>query len=685
MTQNKYNVVSEGDIMKRGIYIYIMIMIAAASIMGALSVKAESGTTGVVFSVHGEYLTKTDEDIYTLSDIELLYSDEENNINYYSAKAHYDMKKYTIDDIIQAMELSPIFEDVSEDSVMCEKAFPSILTDSYIDKEWYLDAIGAQDAWRLLSDTPGKGVTVAVIDSGIYYKHRDLKNNIWNLNVAGNLNDIIDEDGHGTHVSGIIAMSAFNGGGAGVAYGADIMPIKAGGSDGKFLISKVIKALGYAVDNGADIINMSFGAENESAVFKSALYKASKDHVLVASAGNDSIANDDSDLENAQNIYPAAYPFVIGVMASDEKNNITSWSDYDTVPFSVNEYEIAAPGANILSTYYDGNYKYMSGTSMSAPVVSGAAALLWQYAEEKGIQDKAGYVCGQLRHATTHKASLTDSNGDRYEYNLLNIYDALTTEPGIDTRISDFIYVDGNNSTYFTDDITICDDGRTNIFCGFDVYNTWGAVKDVSVIAETDAKGCSIISEKEHSIGSMDYNQRITIDCDNYEATVISFEGEPGHKYEIPIKYTVTATAADNKNITLNRQYTDTIYVTVPKKQEQVIPAKNNGSNNVEQVGLNVSFQTENISIPKIKGIKGKRKSSLKNVIKWKSADGVDKYIIYYAGKRNGKYKKLAVTKKRRYVHRITKNKKYYYKVRGIATKSSGKKIYSPFSKVIKL
>ena len=77
--------------MKRGIYIYIMIMIAAASIMGALSVKAESGTTGVVFSVHGEYLTKTDEDIYTLSDIELLYSDEENNINYYSAKAHYDM------------------------------------------------------------------------------------------------------------------------------------------------------------------------------------------------------------------------------------------------------------------------------------------------------------------------------------------------------------------------------------------------------------------------------------------------------------------------------------------------------------------------------------------------------------------------------------------------------------------
>lgn len=111
----------------------------------------------------------------------------------------------------------------------------------------------------------GKSVTVAVIDSGIYYKHRDLKNNIWNLNVAGNLNDIIDEDGHGTHVSGIIAMSAFNGGGAGVAYGADIMSIKAGGSDGKFLISKVIKALGYAVDNGADIINMSFGAENESA------------------------------------------------------------------------------------------------------------------------------------------------------------------------------------------------------------------------------------------------------------------------------------------------------------------------------------------------------------------------------------------------------------------------------------
>lgn len=670
--------------MKRGMYIYIMLMIAAVGIIGAVSVEAESGTTGVVFAVNGEYPTVEDEDIYTLSDIELLYSDKENDINYYSAKANYDMKKYTIDDVIQAMELCSIFEDVSEDSVMYEKAFPSIMTDSYMNNEWYLDAIGAQEAWRLLPDTPGEGVTVAIIDSGIYYKHRDLKSNIWNLNTAQNLDDIIDENGHGTHVSGIIAMSAFNGGGVGVAYGADIMPIKAGGSDGKFLVSDVIKAIGYAVDNGADIINMSFGAESESAVFKSVLYEASKDHVLVASAGNDGIANDDSDLENAQNIYPAAYPFVIGVMASDENNNITSWSDYDTIPFSVNEYEIAAPGYHILSTYNDGNYVYMSGTSMSAPIVSGAAALLWQYAEEKGIQDKAEYVCGQLRHATTHKASLVDSNGDRYEYNLLNIYDALTTDPGIDTRISDFIYMDGN-STYFTDNITISDSGITDIFCGFDVYNTWGAVNDVIITAETDAKGCDIISEKEHSIGSMDYNQRITIGYDNYEATVISFEGEPGHKYEIPITYTVTATAAADKNITYQRQYTDTIYVTVPNNQEQIISEEKSDSSAVEQVGPNVSAQTESVSISKIKGITGKRKSTLKNLIKWKKSGSADKYIIYYAVKRNGKYKKLAVTKKIKYVHRMSKNKKYYYKVRGMAIDSSGKKIYGPFSKIIKL
>lgn len=671
--------------MKRVMYIYIMLAIAAVCSIGALSVRAESDTAGVVYSMRGECSPYMKDSIYSLSDTTLLYSDEENNINYYSAKLHYDMKKYTIDDVLHIMETSGMFEEVSDNSVMSENAYPSTFTDSYMDDEWYLDAIGAQDAWRLLSGPPGEGVTVAVIDSGIYYRHRDLKSNIWNLNAQANLNDIIDEDGHGTHVSGIIAMSAFDGGGVGVAYGAEIMPVKAGGSDGKFLVSDVIKAFGYAIDNGADIINMSFGAENESAVFKSALYNASKDHVLVAAAGNDGLANDDSDMEKAQNIYPAAYPFVIGVMASDENNNITSWSDYDTAPFSENEYEIAAPGAGILSTYYDGKYKYMSGTSMSAPVVSGAAAILWQYAEENGIQNKAEYVYGQIRHATTHKAALTDAYGSRYEYNLLNIYDAITIEPGINTCVGSFIYADGSNGTYFTDDITISDSGRTNIFCGFDVYNTWSSAKDVKVKIEIDAKECSIISEDELSIDSMNYNQRITIDCYTYEAKVISFEGEPGHTYKIPIRYTVTASAKDNESITFSKQYTDTITITVPNKQTVSEEPVNNSAENTDNSVLGTSAQLQNFSMLKVKGIKGKKKKPLKNIVKWKSVDGADKYIIYYSKKRNGNYRKLAVTKKTRYVHNISKNRKYYYKVRGMKKESGGKKKYSTFSKIIKI
>ncbi len=669
--------------MKRIMYVYIMIVVVACCSVWALSAKAENGTTGVVYAVSDDSDTDVfavDEysDGYSLSEIKLLYSDEENGISYYSAELHYDMKEYTIEEILNIMRLSGMYEEVSEDATMKSNAYPSAITDPYMDAEWYLDAIGAGDAWKLLEGTPGEGVTVAVIDSGIYYRHRDLMSNIWNLSAQANLGDILDESGHGTHVSGIIAMSAMDGGGVGVAYEAEIMPVKAGGSDGKFLISNVIEAFGYAIDNGADIINMSFGAEYESAVFKTELYNASKDHVLVAAAGNEGLANDDSDKEEAKNIYPAAYPFVIGVMSTDENNKLTLWSDYDTVPFSENEYEIAAPGANILSTYNDGKYRYMSGTSMASPVVAGAAALLWQYAEENKIADKAEYVYGQIRNAGTHKATHTDIYGDTYEYSLLNVYDAITTEPGVNISVGDYVYADSTSGTYFTDSVTINDSGRTDILCGFDVYNTWSTASDVRVTVEVDAPECSVISENEFRVDEMEYNQRISIGCDTYEAKVISFAGEAGHTYNIPIRYTVSATG-------YTKQYTDTITITVSTGESASPGSSDGGAQQVSGSAFGADAQTYDFTALKVKGIKGKSKKSSKHIIKWKKLDDADKYIIYYSKKRNGRYKRLAVTKKTRYVHKSVKNKEYFYKVRGMKKESGGRKVYSTYSKTIKI
>jgi len=183
-----------------------------------------------------------------------------------------------------------------------------------------------------------------------------------------------DDSGHGTHVSGIVGAKIDNAVGiAGVSYGARIMVIKAGSSNGSLRSSDIIEALHYAADNGAKVINMSFGSGTTSSLEQDAvLYAYGKGAALFAAAGNDGA--------NAHN-FPASYARVVSVGATTNLDTKAAFSNYNA------SVDVSAPGENIYSTmptYAVGfnsagiaqDYDYLSGTSMATPMVAGLAALV---------------------------------------------------------------------------------------------------------------------------------------------------------------------------------------------------------------------------------------------------------------------------------------------------------------------
>lgn len=640
--------------------IFIMLLIATIIYPGSFIKGAETQSgEALVFMMEKIYRAEDVKtpDFYELTDVEYICSDGQ--YNYYSCDAQFNHLLYSVEDVMSYMNSTGIFEKVEKDIEFCDEAlgdrFDSLLNPG-LANQWYLDAINAKKAWEYVGGEPGKGVVVAVIDSGINYSHRDLQENIWKYNQLANLKDINDNDGHGTHVSGIIGMVADNyRGGAGVAYSAEIMPVKAGDSnDGTFLVSDVIAALDYAVKNGADVINMSFGSSKESDVFKTALENASKTCVLVAAAGNEGNLAEDVEAANAENIYPAAYPFVLGVMATDKDNSILSWSNYDEVRFTDNEYELAAPGNEIYSTFLSGNYKYMNGTSMAAPMVSGAAAILIQNARENGVKNIAEYVFLQLRSAS---------------YPLLDIYGALITEPEVNVVVNNF------KETY-----------EDNVVSGgFDICNTWKEAKDVMVKLTVAAEGSAtpiLLTDDNIEIGSMSAGEVRKVETQDGLSIKIAVDAEPGESFSIPVKFDVTA---DDKTF----EYIHNISIAVPTL-EPVVNTQNIGSTNVDNSN-NTDVTAGNepaINPQKVKGVKVKVKKvnskKRKNIIKWKKTKDVQKYVVYYAKSRNGKYKKLAIVNKLSYTHIVKKkNAKFFYKVRAMYV-HDGEKIFGPYSKVVK-
>ncbi|MEN8907516.1 MAG: S8 family serine peptidase [Clostridiales bacterium] len=301
--------------------------------------------------------------------------------------------------LFKALSSDANIEYIQEDYVV---EFSSSPDDTYYSLQWGLNNysqaiagitgqsgidISAEETWR--NSDIKEEIIVAVLDTGVDIKHPDLKNNIWTNDdeIAGNgidddgngyIDDVngwnfVDEtpnvynsaveDFHGTHVSGIIAAEHNSIGVTGVAKNVKIMPLKFISGTGR--LSDEIEAINYAKDNGAIIVNCSFGQYN----FSQLEYDTynSTDMLFIASSGNDAINND------LTKHYPSDYNLdnIISVGALQNDGNLASFSN-----FGMESVDIAAPGHYIASTSPESGYSYASGTSMASPYVSGVAAIL---------------------------------------------------------------------------------------------------------------------------------------------------------------------------------------------------------------------------------------------------------------------------------------------------------------------
>ena len=228
---------------------------------------------------------------------------------------------------------------------------------------WGMEKIQAPQAWEI--STGSNSIIAADIDTGVDLNHPDLSSNLvpgWNL--INNTDNPQDDHGHGTHVAGTIGGIGNNGiGVVGVNWNVKIMPIKVMGANGSGNTATIVNGIKYAADNGARVANLSLGGKGACAPSQQNVvnYAVSKGMVVVFAAGNDG-----SDAINSQ---PGNCSGVITVGATTASDSRASFSNFGNVV------EIAAPGVGIVSTYL-GGYKSAQGTSMAAPHVTGAVALL---------------------------------------------------------------------------------------------------------------------------------------------------------------------------------------------------------------------------------------------------------------------------------------------------------------------
>lgn len=256
---------------------------------------------------------------------------------------------------------------------------------------WGIETVYGHDgiaSASITSTSGGLSVNVAVLDTGVNVNHPDLKNRIAQCKDFTNPrtpiinNSCDDKNGHGTHVAGIVAADAGADGLGiyGVAPSAKIFAYKVCGANGSCYADDIAMALRTAADQkGAKVVNMSFGTDKNIPLIRDAVnYASSKGVLLVAAAGNEGPASNSID-------YPGAYASVVAVGAINDKLDVTKWSSRginsltDPKVIDDRDIEFAAPGETIESTWNNGGYIILSGTSMASPFVAGLAAKYWQF------------------------------------------------------------------------------------------------------------------------------------------------------------------------------------------------------------------------------------------------------------------------------------------------------------------
>lgn len=484
-----------------------------------------------------------------------------------------------------------VFETVDYDYVMkSDGDTVDISGNTYAEDLTYLDTMGVKNGWEHNANNkkyPGGSadVVIAIIDTGVDYNHIDLRNNIWvnsaeipgngidddgngyvddvnGWNCVGDNNDPMDDNGHGTHVAGIAAAENNKTGTVGVAYNCKIMCLKAGNSSGYFNNSDIAEAIQYAYMNGASVINMSFGGSSISIAVEDALMDAYNQCVLVAAAGNDSLCNNlgckiHGPLGLVGVSYPAALPYVIGVMSCNANGTTRSaFSNFDHYPYGTVEYEVYACGEQIPSTWPNNKYATLSGTSMACPVVAGIAAVLRSTYPDREVYSNK-YIQSQIVNTGT-KGIMTHKVADLYE--------ALTYIPKPNVKLYDYYIFDNVEFSGKNNGNGIIDAGET-IRIGVELRNIGGVASNVNVTIDTKRGGDASITDPYFNIttsaitlsdigtysvrnGGYVYENGMIVGVQNYFEVVVADNCPNDYLCEFNVNYNYT-NGLDDKDTTI--------------------------------------------------------------------------------------------------------------------------------------
>jgi subtilisin family serine protease len=266
-----------------------------------------------------------------------------------------------VDEVVEELRSDPSITSVSPNYVRRASITPN--DPLYTPRQrTYAGTVRLPAAWD--RTTGAANQVVAVLDTGVFFNHPDLRDKFRNgWDAVNGDNNPVDDHGHGTFVAGVAAGMTGNGEGtAGVSWGSRIIPVKVLRADGSGTDADVVEGIQWAVARGADVINLSLGGEGRSAALDAAVdYALDRNVTVIAAAGNDGV-----DVPN----YPAASPGVVSVGATDVEGRLAHFSNWgDTV-------DLVAPGMDITSTARGGGYAIGDGTSYAAPLVAGVAALV---------------------------------------------------------------------------------------------------------------------------------------------------------------------------------------------------------------------------------------------------------------------------------------------------------------------
>lgn len=417
-------------------------------------------------------------------------------------------------DTVKELSKSPQIESIEPNTIIHTEFTPN---DPLFSTQWHLENTGqnggtlgkdikAKQAFDITQVSPN--VIVAVIDTGVDLIHADLvdnlarngSNQVIGFDFANNDNDPTDDEGHGTHIAGIIAAKGNNSlGVTGVCPNCKIMPIKFLDNTGNGSTANAISALNFAIANGAKVINLSWGSNSYSSSLQNVINTAyNSGIVVVASAGNDNV----TDFQ-----FPSDMAHVVSVAATDRLDRKAFYSNYN------DRITVSAPGSDILSTFPAGSnlggscgdntlapsndgYGYCTGTSMASPVAAGVAALV--------ASQNPSYTPDQIAATLINTSDNINNLNPNYVGLLgggrVNAYRALTEVPK-----PNFTYLGANISDTAGNNNSVAEAGETINF-NPDIQNLGASATSVIAVLSTSDSDINI-TQNSASLGSLNFAQ----------------------------------------------------------------------------------------------------------------------------------------------------------------------------------